>query len=279
MIASPRARRRALTLLEVVIAITLIVLLLGSILTFFWQSIEIRRQAVASADRTEIARQMLDRLSKELRGCVGLDQIGFPVEQRLVGDRRSVTFLTTVLPAKSQYDFYRESEDLPPAQHDLTLVTYKLWVDPQQTTESGDPIVGGILRTEKKTLNQYVVNEDDPLDVRNDLWSHELGYLEFRYYDGIEWDTKWDVTEGNSLPQLIQIAVGFNSITKVELEDQDLTQYPLSDYPLGDDQVHADRYSTIVRIPAADQFFSSRIQRVGKQVTEQLGVDQSSTSK
>ncbi len=291
---------RALTLLEVIVAMGLMGTLLGAMLAFFWQVIETRDTAVAAADRMQVARQVLSRIAAELRGCVGFEEFGFPIEQPLVeeewleatddfedvaapvvvegsvplliGERRHITFLTTTLPAEHQYDFFSEAEDPPPAQHDLTQVSYWLWVDPEETDEDGNPIVGGIIRSEKKTLNQYIVELEDPLDVRNDLWSHELGYLEFRYFDGVEWTTTWDVREGNSLPQLIQVTVGFEPCTADELESRDLDEYPLDQYPFGDDQEHPDRYSVIVRIPAADKFFSSRVQRLGEQLTDQLGL-------
>lgn len=266
-------RVRALTLFEVLVALSLIVLLVSAMFTFYWQSIKIREQAALNADRAQIARQVLDTLAAELRGCVGMDEVGFPVEYRLIGDRRSMTFLTTALPDKHQYEFYRESEDLPPAQHDLRQISYELWIDPEETTEEGEPVVGGLLRIEKKTLNQFIIDEEDPLELRTDLWSHELGYIEFRFFDGVEWDVLWDITEGNSLPQLVQITVGFDSITNYELEDQDLDEYPIEEYPLGGDVPYVNRYSTIVRIPAADRMFGSRIQRVGNQLTDQLGVE------
>lgn len=290
--------RGALTLLEVMISISLIVLLLGALLSFFWQVLDVRDAAVVAADRMQIARQVLDRLARELRGCAGFEQFGFPIEQPLVeeeildqaedierppiapdtvpllvGTRRSITFLTTALPDEQQYEFFRDDANPPPARHDLRQVSYWLWVDPEQTDENGEPLVGGIVRTEKQTLNQFLVDPEDPLDVRNDLWSPELGYLEFRYFDGVEWTTTWEVTEGNSLPQLVQITVGFEPCTSDELEDRDLEEYPIEQYPFGDDREHPDRYTTIVRLPAADKFFSSRIQRVGLELTEQLGVE------
>jgi len=265
--------RGAFTLMEALVALTLIVMLLSAMLMFFWQTIEIRDAAQLNADRTQLARQVLARIEGELRGCLGSDQLGFPVEQRLIGDRRRISFLTTALPGDHQYVFYRESDTPPPAQHDLTLISYQLWVDPQNTDENGDPVIGGIIRTEKKTLNQFLVDEDDPLDVRNDLWSPELAYLEFRYFDGIEWDIKWDLSEGNSLPQAILVTVGFDKCTRDDLENRDLESYPIADYPFGPDLEHPDRYSTLVRMPAADRFFGSRVQRLGKQVAEQLGVE------
>lgn len=264
-----------MTLFEVLVSIVLIIMLLGAMLTFYWQTGEVREQAERIANRTQLARQVLERLASELRGCLGKEQLGFgqteedQVEQRLVGERRSITFMTTAMPERGQYRFFEESDELPPAAHDLRLLTYRLWVDPENTTEEGEPIVGGILRTEMRTFNQFLVEQDDPRDIRTDVWSHELGYLEFRYFDGVEWDTKWDITEGNSLPQLVEIIVGFDTISTDELNDADLEQRPLTERP----EFNPNRYSTIVRIPAADKFFGSRFQRVGKKFSEQLGVE------
>ncbi|MBL8878241.1 MAG: hypothetical protein JNG88_03895 [Phycisphaerales bacterium] len=265
----PTSIRAALTLFEVITATTLIILLLVTLLTFFWQSANVRSEAAKLADRVQVARQVLDHMATELRGCIGMEQVGFPVEQRLRGDRRSLTFMTTALPSSDQYKNYSLTDELPPAQHDLREVAYSLWIDAENTTEDGEPVVGGILRSEKRTLNQQVVEEGDPLVVRNDIWSHELGYLEFRYYDGVEWDTTWDITQGNSLPQLIKITVGFDSITQAELDDADLEERSLDD----PDPYDPSRYSTIIRIPAADRFFGSRFQKVGKTMSSQLGVE------
>jgi hypothetical protein len=192
----------------------------------------------------------------------------------LLGDRRRLSFLTTSLPHERQYEFIGEFDDQPPARHDLTQVTYWLWIDTEDTGEGGEPIVGGIIRTEKQTLNQFLVEEQDPLNVRNDLWSFELGYLEFRYFDGVEWTTVWDATEGNSLPHMILVTVGYQPITQAELENLDLeveTENPFDDEE--DLAEHPDRYTAIVKVPAADRFFGARFERVGKQLAEQLGVE------
>ena len=198
--------RRALTMLEVIVAIALISMLLGSMVTFFWQVVEVRDTAAEAADRMQVARQVLSRIEAELRSCVGVEALGFPIEQPLVeeeylegeediirpddeivieaeaepelpadledllaeagtadpnavptgplplliGNRRNITFLTARLPAEHQYEFISADEEPPPAQHDLTQVSYWLWVDPEETDEDGEPIIGGIMRTEKK---------------------------------------------------------------------------------------------------------------------------------
>ncbi len=299
--AAITTRRRAVSLLETLIAITLIVMMLSVLLTFFWQAVSVRDELSKQADRTALARQILDNFERELTGCPGMDQFHFPAvlattdeesaaaeepnaeegtgDVRMLGTRRTITFLTTALPAEHQYTFLRESDVPPQAQHDLRLLVYQLWVHPTEQEESGEPRVEGIVRTEKKTLGQTIINDDDPLQVRNDLWSNEFKYLEFRYFDGVVWTSDWNsaidqTNTGNTLPQLIQVTVGYDPVTADELEDRDLDEFPISDpeYALGDGQIHADRYSVVVRIPAADRFFRNRMQRVSQEVLETLGM-------
>jgi type II secretory pathway pseudopilin PulG len=271
--ASRARRRRALTLLELIISIALIAMLMSSLMVFYWQVMSIREQASARAEQTQIARQVLDRIASELRATLGTETLGFPVAARLQGDRRSITFLSAGLPTQQQYHIYRESETPPAASHDLREVSYSLWVDEDKKDEDGNPLIGGIIRTEKKTLNQFIVDEEDVEQLRTDLWAPELGYLEFRYYDGVQWDTIWDLNEGNSLPQLIMITVGFSPVTQAELDNTDLQDFPIEEYPFGDNKWRSDRFSVIVRIPTADRFFSSRFQRMGKQMSQQMGVE------
>lgn len=268
-----RYARSALTLLEMLVSIALIAMLMAALMVFYWQTVQLRDKASARSEQTQIARQVLDRIAAELRGTLGTETLGFPVAARLQGDRRSIKFLTSGLPAPAQYHVYRESETPPPAQHDLREVSYSLWIDEDKRTETDDPTVGGIIRTEKKTLNQFLVDEEQPEELRSDLWSYELGYLEFRYYDGVQWDIKWDLNEGNSLPQLIMVTVGFKPLTQIELDNQDLDEFPIEEYPFGDNKWRSDRFSVIVRIPGADRMFSSRFQRMGKQMSDQLGVE------
>lgn len=269
------ARRpaRAMTLLEVVIAIGLIAFLLGSLLTFFWQTLEIRKVAGASAARTRLVKQVLDRISGELQAAVAPD--GFQVAglQTFTGDRRSITFLSHPMPDDESYRIYRAGE-LPAAPHgDLREVTYRLWIDPDNKTDDGDPIVGGIVRSEQPAITPAVaieqLSEDEAARyIRHDLWSYEIGYLEFRYFDGVSWSTTWHVTQGNPLPHLVQITIGFDSIKQADLDDQDLNEYPIDQFPLGPDKPQPNRYTTIVRVAGADPKFSAHWSRMNDQVEE-----------
>ncbi len=267
-------RRRGLTLLEVIISIALIALLLGSLLTFFWQTLEARERVQESSVRTQIVRQLFDKMAGELRGCLGVETVHFTVAH-FAGDRRSLTFITSPLPSKDSFQFYRETDEQPVARHDLREVRYELWIDQDETTDDGEPLVGGILRTERRVYEPFETKDDVPegedlLYIRRDLWSPELGYLEFRYFDGVEWSTTWEVSQGNPLPQMVQITVGFDSILNDDLEDQDLERYPISNdqFPLGPDEFNPNRYSKMVRLRSADPMFTSRLYKLGDEVQE-----------
>jgi prepilin-type N-terminal cleavage/methylation domain-containing protein len=267
--------RRGLTLLEVVISVAIIALLLGSLLTFFFQTLTIREEAARLADRTNLVQQILQRMADEMQATIGVESVNFPVTQ-FRGDRRSVTFLMAPLPPQESYALFRQAEEAPPPRHDLREITYSLWIDPEETTEDGEPLVGGILRTERRVFDPFeteddVAEEKDLQYLRRDLWSPELGYLEFRYFDGVEWSTRWEVTEGNPLPHLVQITVGLDSIRNDDLEDQDLEQFPLDQYPLGPDEPEPGRYRLIVRLQAADDRFTARARKLGDQVEEVYG--------
>jgi len=154
-------------------------------------------------------------------------------------------------------------------------VSYSLWLDPEEETDEGDPIVLGILRTERWAIDPAETAEDvaegeDLIYERHDLWAPELGYLEFRYFDGIAWSTTWNVTEGNRLPHLIQITVGFDSLTRDDNEDIDLDEFPIEEFPLGPEVPNINRFSTLVRVPAADEMYWARLNKIGDEVEEQF---------
>ena len=264
---------RGLTLLEVVISIVLIGLLLSFLLSFFWQTLEVRDRAAAMANRTQVVEQMLGKISMELKQALGLEQINMPGFVQFEGDRRRISFLTAALPDSDMYDYFDDTDDRPLPKIDLRQVTYELWIDPEDETDEGDPIVGGILRSEQQVLNPYetedqVAEGTDLLYLRRDLWSYELGYLEFRYFDGAQWSTTWRVSKGNRLPHLVQIMIGFDSLTSEQFEDQDLEEFPIEQYPLGPEEPDRLRFSRIVRLPAADEMFSARMNRLADEIEE-----------
>ncbi len=261
--ATRRRSRRALTLLEVLIAITLIGMLMGALLTFYWQTLSVRDKVIAQANRTELIQQTLGRICTELRAALGVSKIGYPV-QRFSGDRRTITFLLEPLPPESSYVAYQPNQTNVAPQQDLHEITWSLWIDPLNTKDNGDPIVGGLMRDERRVMDPVIpeseaAEQDQIQYVRHELVSPELGYLEFRYFDGVQWSTTWSGGQGNPLPQQIQVTIGFDSIKKEDVENSDLEDYPVDRYPLGPDTANAQRYSTIVQLVGADSTLSNRL--------------------
>lgn len=289
-----RRRRmvRGLTLVEVLLSISLISVILSMLMGFYWTVSEAREEARQRADRTQLARHVLQRMAEELRGCLGNEQLGLG-SPRLVGSRRSITFLTTTLPPKSRYEFVEGLEAPWTALHDVRLVHYFLQVDPEEVDEEGLPRNSGIYREEQRTLRQISLDESEPIVTRLTPWAPEMKYLEFRYFDGVDWNTEWQVSSGNSLPQMIMITISEEPITLDEWEDVDLEleeeelglgieaadEYRLDDFEIDDflpgiPEDYAGRQTILVRLPAADQLFGSRIQNYGQQMVEEtLGVE------
>ncbi|MEW6253047.1 MAG: type II secretion system protein [Planctomycetota bacterium] len=247
------AQRRALTLLEVVISIALIGMLMSALMMFYWQTLAVRDRVVAQVNRTQLVQQTLGRMAAELRGMLGVEKLGYPV-QLFSADRRRITFVTEVLPPEGTYRYFDETDSAAP-QQSLREVTWQLWIDPQNTGEGGEPIVGGLLRSERRVFDpirteQESAPEDQSLYVRHELVSHELGYLEFRFFDGTQWTTTWG--GGGGLPQQMQITIGFDTLTREELEDTDLNETTPEQFPLGPENPSPQRSSLIVQLRTAD---------------------------
>jgi hypothetical protein len=123
----------------------------------------------------------------------------------------------------------------------------------------------GLVRREIKTLNQAIIREDQSESVELDLVAPEMKYLRFRYFDGVEWLDRWTVGEqgglGNSLPQAVEITVGYDPIPpeieedeELDLENEDLLPAPPEPYSQSTSTI-------VVRLPQADVFFGSRLMR------------------
>jgi len=165
----------------------------------------------------------------------------------------------------------RQIQDEPlPAQSDMRQVQYYIAYDEDLSFDYPDGATGpapmGLVRREIQTLNQVTVREDQTQSVELDLYAPEMKYLRFRYFDGVEWLDRWDIGKGgeaglgNSLPQAVEVTVGYTAIEppededELDLENQDLLPAPPE--PYGEDKC-----SIVVRLQQADTFFGSRILR------------------
>ena len=93
----PAGRRRGLTLLEVLIAIALVALLLGSLFAFFWDMLSIRGHVVAETDRARAVSILVESVERDLMTTVVGDGL---VGAGVKGDEAGLTMLSRAVPAR-----------------------------------------------------------------------------------------------------------------------------------------------------------------------------------
>lgn len=104
------------------------------------------------------------------------------------------------------------------------------------------------------------LDEEELEGAKHELYAPEIKFLEFFYHDGRRWWDSWEISEGNALPQMVMITVGYEPVLP-EDEEIEIIEDILDD----EDDVQPlppDRYLVIVRVPQADSLFlGPRIQR------------------
>ena len=188
---------RAFTLLEVALAISLAVGLLGAAIGFSHYAGSVRDRI---KERTQLVlshRSVMRRITGELRCAMGLPRVGLGV----VGKRDRITFLTAGVPGRAAWIKQNVLDKRIPPESDLRLVSYRQAV---RTDDEDNEYVVGIERTCQKLIDAPVSQEGKNILVA--LIAQELKYLRFAYFDGRGWTESWDVRQG--LPPAVEITLG-----------------------------------------------------------------------
>jgi len=274
------ARRRAVTLVELLLALGLLVLVSGMMFAFYDASLKSRDYGHRRMTDDQLARVIAMKIAEEIRSANAFVPTVGP---GISGERRLLTIQTVVLPDKELF-WQRSIKDEPlPAECDIRQVQYYLAYDEDASysypdgTEAAAPL--GLVRREIKTLYQPSQLENKAQSVDLDLFSSEMKYLRLRYFDGIDWLNKWDIgtdvegKTGNSLPQAVEVTVGYTPLApedknKLELQDED------QDLQLAEPEPYSpETFTVVVRLPQADTFFGSRLMRAQRR--SRMGVGSS----
>ncbi len=209
--ASPSARRRcAFTLLEVLLALSLLIAMMAGIYEFYITTVRSRDAAIRSLRQTLTMRALLEQIAEDLRHITDTspDGMGF------LGTEEQLTFVRLNVPdmgmALTRRDPMRD--DPKPGQEDLVRITYSLKRDDTEENldEDGTPVVYGLLRTSPPLIDpnpSYTMTpeamakyEEDtgfklemgepPPSPSEDLIP-EIKYLRFWFYDGKDWYPRW----------------------------------------------------------------------------------------
>lgn len=264
--------RGGFTLLEVLLAIGLMAVMAGMMFAFYEASLKARARGTKHIVDTQLVRTVAMQIAREIRSANGYLPSQGP---GISGDGRMIKLQTVVLTEPVLHIRREIDEDPLPAQSDIREVQYYLAYDDEETFSYPDedqtegPLPLGLVRREIKTLNQILIDETDAEDVDLDLLAPELKYLRFRYFDGAQWLDKWDIGDslegglGNSLPQAVQITVGYTALPPLEEDDLDLEEDPdlVESIP---EPYSRGTYTVTVRLPQADTFFGSRLMRASR---------------
>lgn len=265
-------RRSGMTLIEVILAMGLITMMAAMMFMFYDVSLRTRDTGMRRMIDGNLARVVALRIAEEIRSANGF----LGKTPGVSGKDRMITLQTVVLTDKNLFNRRKIQDAAPPAESDIRQVQYYLAYDQDRSFTYPDGTVGpaplGLVRREIKTLNQAVIREDQTESVDLDLFAPEMKYLRFRYFDGVEWIDKWDVGDagggmGNSLPQAIEVTVGYTALPPKDEKELDLQNKDV--LPSLPEPYSTDTCTVQVRLLQADTFFGSRLMRAQQQPTEE----------
>jgi len=268
--------RRGVTLVELLLALGLITMVSAMMFLFYDTTLQSREHGTRVMLESHLARAIAEKIAEEVRSANGFVK---DIGPGISGDDRLISIQTVAIPDR-ELMLRRSIRDTPlPAQSDIRQVQYYLAYDDEETHTYADGTEGsvplGLVRREIKTLYQTATFESDTDAVDLDLLAPEMKYIRFRYFDGVDFVDKWDIaddvegTMGNSLPQAVEITVGYKELPPKEEEDldfeedDDLTPSIPEDYD-------PRTYTVVVRLPQADPFLGSRLMRASRR-SRQLG--------
>ncbi len=295
-----------MTLLEVMLSMSLLVVLSAVTYSFYFNSISSKSTGTERASDLRLMRTVLRRISEEIRQAVV--QTG-DYGMGITGGSEAIEITTLRVPRR-ELARERSTQEAPAElEYDLVKVHYKIARHPDVLHEDGWEQPLGLARIEKRIPRRLAAkrslggDEDvDPQDPQGggrsleldgasedtggeasigpeidweELYAPDIHYVRFCYYDGYSWWDDWVVFGENPLPQLIEVTVGFGDHPPIhdEVADDDTNQQfcaCLNKDPSDCEPLSPDEYSTVVRVTRADPLFRSRVSREGQQLAQDL---------
>ncbi|MBI4581256.1 MAG: hypothetical protein HY718_16255 [Planctomycetes bacterium] len=213
--------RRAFSLLEMVLALSLIIMLMGGVYGFYVSTMQAREAAVRSMRDTLLMRALLEQMAEEIRHVTDIvpDNVGF------IGTEEELTFTRLAIPHMGEAMRLRDrvGDDSKPGLQDFLRVTYKLEWDTsgENLDEDGTPVVYGLLRNSPPLIDPnpaYQLSPEALTKLEEDtgfklddgaelprlppsapeIIAPEVKYLRFKYFDGVNWLPRWQATGGSA---------------------------------------------------------------------------------
>jgi hypothetical protein len=206
------AARRAFTLIEVVLAISLALTLLVALLLFYRETTTVRDAIGEQVEIVGSERSVMDHMTSELRCSIPNPLAGAAFQ----GSNTGMRFSTTVLPEADAWAVPSALDSQSgPSGSDREIVGYQVRVSED---EDGNPVVEGLERTSQRLVAAVTV---EGVDTESQLVAPKIQFLHLAYWDGAAWVESWS---GSGLPAAVEIVMGLQPLpTGVEPADYPYT--------------------------------------------------------
>ena len=178
-------RKRAFTLLEVLVSIALMMALVGSMMAFFWDMLSTRRRALEHTAMHLAAATLVERVESDLMSCLVGDNVsGAGIE----GDGESLRILSRTVAAH-----LAQRGPVPEVLGDLQRTEYRF--------DAGD----GLIEARRLSIGESSTAEASFVPLGGGV--HKV---RFRYHDSRMWRDTFNSLSANRLPLAVEVAVWFD---------------------------------------------------------------------
>jgi type II secretion system protein J len=192
----------AFTLIELMLAISIMAIVLVAINGMFFTALRLRNTAVSSLEATLPTEQALDVIQHDLANIVGSTNTNGIFFGPLQTQNQ-----TNVLPNQIGPDFYvsgGELDGMTPWSC-VQKVDYVLAAPTNGVRGPGMDLIRAVTR------NLVPLSQPTQPDEKHAILSG-VQSLNFLYYDGNQWDRNWDTTQQTNLPLAIKVQIHMASV-------------------------------------------------------------------
>jgi len=194
----PAPRPGGFTLVEILVAVSIMALVLVVIHTAFFSVLRLRERTMDAIESSLPVEQALQTMQRDLANIV-VSTNG--TNGSLFGPLQTAT-PTNALPGQIGPNFYTSSGELDGIVPwgNVERINYLLTAPTNGAGGPGQDLVRAITR------NLMPVTQTTQPDEKHTLLSG-VQSLTFLYYDGTQWDTVWDTTQQTNLPVAIKVQI------------------------------------------------------------------------
>lgn len=208
-----------MTLIEVLLAASIVAGLMLGVLTFYGHVTDVRDSfldQLRQVETTAARRAFMDQITDELRGAMVYPFLRFG----MTGGTDQIQFVTATLPGPAAWAVRQRTDDPIPPEHDLVIVGYHLLIVEDDRSQ---PVIVGLERTRQKIMAAETAQEGEEIEAT--LIAPQFKFIAFNYWDNqaAQWLPAWDSSD---LPTAVEIVLGINPLPE-NVEPQD---YPYATF-------------------------------------------------